>query len=401
MGLMFENFKMALSSVKANKMRAFLTMLGIIIGISSVMTITSIGNAVSDSLDEAFKGFGKNRIVVYINYRNSDDSDEGKLFSTEDIDNLKEGLGDKVTYFAPFGSSEKELKNGRRKAKIGFTSADATYIKDMTADKIIHGRDFKESDIIGRKNVVIVNKDLAMQLFGKEDVVGEQIETELEGSPRTFTIIGVYYRKKSIFDGLTGSDSTEGFIPYTLSTQNFYGLNIKISDNLELKKGTDQVMRFIEKYKKVKEGFYSMESVEAQAGQINAVMSGLSLGLGAIAAISLLVGGIGIMNIMLVSVTERTKEIGIRKSLGARRRDILTQFMVESAILSLSGGLIGIVLGYGISSLAGMFLPLNLRLNPMAVMIAVMFSLVVGVFFGLYPASKASKLDPIDALRYE
>ena len=390
MGLMFENFKMALSSVKANKMRAFLTMLGIIIGISSVMTITSIGNAVSDSLDEAFKGFGKNRIVVYMNYRNSDDIDDSKLFSTEDIDNLREGLGDKVTYFAPFGSSEKELKNGRRKAKIGFTSADATYIKDMTADKIIHGRDFKESDIIGRKNVVIVNKDLAMQLFGKEDVVGEQIETELEGSPRTFTIIGVYYRKKSIFDGLTGSDSTEGFIPYTLSTQNFYGLNIKISDNLELKKGTDQVMRFIEKYKKVKEGFYSMESVEAQAGQINAVMSGLSLGLGAIAAISLLVGGIGIMNIMLVSVTERT-----------RRRDILTQFMVESAILSLSGGLIGIVLGYCISSLAGMFLPLNLRLNPMAVMIAVMFSLVVGVFFGLYPASKASKLDPIDALRYE
>ena len=120
MGLMYENFKMALSSVKANKMRAFLTMLGIIIGISSVMTITSIGNAVSDSLDEAFKGFGKNRIVVYINYRNSDDIDEGKLFSTEDIDNLKEGLGDKVTYFAPFGSSEKELKNGRRKAKIGF-----------------------------------------------------------------------------------------------------------------------------------------------------------------------------------------------------------------------------------------------------------------------------------------
>ena len=397
MGLMFENFKMALSSVKANKMRAFLTMLGIIIGISSVMTITSIGNAVSDSLDEAFKGFGKNRIVVYVNYRNRDDIDDSKLFSTEDIDNLREGLGDKVTYFAPFGSSEKELKNGRRKAKIGFT----TYIRDMTADKIIHVRDFKESDISGRKNVVIVNKELAMQLFGKENAVGEQIETELEGSSRTFTIIGVYYRKKSIFDGLTGSDSTEGFIPYTLSTQNFYGLNIKISDNLELKKGTDQVMRFIEKYKKVKEGFYSMESVEAQAGQINAVMSGLSLGLGAIAAISLLVGGIGIMNIMLVSVTERTKEIGIRKSLGARRRDILTQFMVESAILSLSGGLIGIVLGYGISSLAGMFLPLNLRLNPMAVMIAVMFSLVVGVFFGLYPASKASKLDPIDALRYE
>ena len=155
------------------------------------------------------------------------------------------------------------------------------------------------------------------------------------------------------------------------------------------------------KYKRVNDDVYSVESVEDQANQINGVMAGLSLGLGAIAAISLLVGGIGIMNIMLVSVTERTKEIGIRKSLGARRRDILTQFMVESAILSLSGGLIGIIIGFGISSLAGMFLPLNLRLNPIAVMIAVIFSLVVGIFFGLYPASKASKLDPIDALRYE
>ena len=400
MGLMFENFKMALSSVKANKMRAFLTMLGIIIGISSVMTITSIGNAVSDSLDEAFKGFGKNRIIVFINYTN-DDIDDSKLFSLEDIENIKEELGDLVSYFAPFNSYEKEVKNGRRKAKISFVSADTTYIRDMTANKIIYGRNFKESDIKGRKNVVIVNRELATKLFGKEDVVGEHIETEIEGTPRTFTIIGVYNKNKSIFDALTGSDSTQGIIPYTLSTEDFYGLNIKINEEKDMKKGTEKIKKFLAKYKRVNDDVYSVESVEDQANQINGVMAGLSLGLGAIAAISLLVGGIGIMNIMLVSVTERTKEIGIRKSLGARRRDILTQFMVESAILSLSGGLIGIVLGFGISSLAGMFLPLNLRLNPVAVMIAVIFSLVVGIFFGLYPASKASKLDPIDALRYE
>ena len=400
MGLMFENFKMALSSVKANKMRAFLTMLGIIIGISSVMTITSIGNAVSDSLDEAFKGFGKNRIIVFINYAN-DDIDDSKLFSLEDIENIKEELGDLVSYFAPFNSYEKEVKNGRRKAKISFVSADTTYIRDMTANKIIYGRNFKESDIKGRKNVVIVNRELATKLFGKEDVVGEHIETEIEGTPRTFTIIGVYNKNKSIFDALTGSDSTQGFIPYTLSTEDFYGLNIKINEDKDMKKGTEKIKKFLAKYKRVNDDVYSVESVEGQANQINGVMAGLSLGLGAIAAISLLVGGIGIMNIMLVSVTERTKEIGIRKSLGARRRDILTQFMVESAILSLSGGLIGIIIGFGISSLAGMFLPLNLRLNPIAVMIAVIFSLVVGIFFGLYPASKASKLDPIDALRYE
>ena len=381
-------------------MRAFLTMLGIIIGISSVMTITSIGNAVSDSLDEAFKGFGKNRIIVFINYTN-DDIDDSKLFSLEDIENIKEELGDLVSYFAPFNSYEKEVKNGRRKAKISFVSADTTYIRDMTANKIIYGRNFKESDIKGRKNVVIVNRELATKLFGKEDVVGEHIETEIEGTPRTFTIIGVYNKNKSIFDALTGSDSTQGFIPYTLSTEDFYGLNIKINEDKDMKKGTEKIKKFLAKYKRVNDDVYSVESVEDQANQINGVMAGLSLGLGAIAAISLLVGGIGIMNIMLVSVTERTKEIGIRKSLGARRRDILTQFMVESAILSLSGGLIGIVLGFGISSLAGMFLPLNLRLNPVAVMIAVIFSLVVGIFFGLYPASKASKLDPIDALRYE
>jgi len=276
MGLMFENFKMALSSVKANKMRAFLTMLGIIIGISSVMTITSIGNAVSDSLDEAFKGFGKNRIIVFINYAN-DDIDDSKLFSLEDIENIKEELGDLVSYFAPFNSYEKEVKNGRRKAKISFVSADTTYIRDMTANKIIYGRNFKESDIKGRKNVVIVNRELATKLFGKEDVVGEHIETEIEGTPRTFTIIGVYNKNKSIFDALTGSDSTQGFIPYTLSTEDFYGLNIKINEDKDMKKGTEKIKKFLAKYKRVNDDVYSVESVEDQANQINGVMAGLSL----------------------------------------------------------------------------------------------------------------------------
>lgn len=402
MGLIFENFKMALSSIKANKMRAFLTMLGIIIGISSVITITSVGSSVQNSMRGYLSSFGKNRLIVYIGFSKMADAKDSDSFSLDDIEYIKSAMGNTISYIAPLSmGGSKEITNGRKKEKLSLTSVDYGYLESLSSYKLIHGRSLTKSDVSGRKNLIVVDKTFAKKLFGTENVVGKQINTDLNDMQKTFTIVGVYTKETSIFDGLSGSDATEGFIPFTLTTKDSDGLDIMLSSESDLKKETEKVKKFLAKYKNVADDFYTVQSLEDQAGQINSMTGMLSMGLGAIAAISLLVGGIGIMNIMLVSVTERTKEIGIRKSLGARRKDILLQFMVESAILSLAGGVIGIVLGLGLSNVLGGVMSLKMVLDPSSIIIAVVFSLAVGVFFGLYPAYKAAKLDPIDALRYE
>lgn len=401
MFLIMENVKLALSSIKANKMRSFLTMLGIIIGISSVITIGSLGDTSKRVLAKEFNSFGKNRVIIYI--KGSQDIRDSDFFTLEDMEIIKERFGEDIVYLSPRTGGSSDVFSGRNKAKVDIIGVDKGY-EEMTNLKMIRGRFLNEADVKARRDVGIADKVLVEKLFGTVDALGKTIKMIVDGNPTSVTIIGVYEKETSIFEGLVASDKTEFFMPYTKypAQLDYMGmLDFKTTESKPSKAVAERVENFVFKMKKADESRYGMESTEGQQSMMDGILGTLSLALGAIAAISLVVGGIGIMNIMLVSVTERTKEIGIRKSLGARRKDILLQFLVEAMLVSATGGIIGTGLGLLLSSAIAVFLKVDPVVDPKMVVTSVIFSAVVGVFFGIMPANRAAKLDPIDALRYE
>ncbi len=247
----------------------------------------------------------------------------------------------------------------------------------------------------------------AEKLFGTENAVGKTFRTTIYGDVQDYTVVGIYRKDMSPIQAMLMGDSGDGgsaYIPYTILTwpnDYFTSLHIYASEEVELGDFYRRFTNYIAKLKdRTPEQIY-MYTAEEEMVSIDQMMGGLAMAVGGIAAISLLVGGIGIMNIMLVSVTERTREIGIRKALGAKTRDVMIQFLTESAILSAMGGIIGIIIGVGTVSLGALALGVPVVVKPGVVILAVGFSAVVGIFFGLYPASKAAGSDPIDALRYE
>ena len=399
--LIMENIKLALSSIRANKMRSFLTMLGIIIGISSVITIASLGETSKAVIAKEFEAFGKNRVVIYMPY--SEEIRDSDYFTMEDIDKIKAKYKEDIVYLAPSTYENTEAISGRKKAKVSTQGVANGYEKMVNMD-LIKGRFITEADIKSRRYVSVVDKAMADKIFPGENAVGKTIRISVEGQPADAKIVGVYEKKKSIFDGMMSSDSTTMYMPYSIfSSQLMYmgSIDMKIIESKSSIEVGDSIANFLAKMKKREPGFYIVNTTQGEQNSIDQVLNTLSLAIGAIAAISLLVGGIGIMNIMLVSVTERTKEIGIRKSLGARRKDILLQFLVESMIVSATGGIIGTTLGIVFASIVSLVLSVPPVVSPGIVIIAVVFSAVVGMFFGIYPANRAAKLDPIDALRYE
>ena len=399
--LIMENIKLALSSIRANKMRSFLTMLGIIIGISSVITIASLGETSKAVIAKEFEAFGKNRVVIYMPY--SEEIRDSDYFTMEDIDKVKAKYKEDIVYLAPSTYENTEAISGRKKAKVSTQGVANGYEKMVNMD-LIKGRFITEADIKSRRYVSVVDKAMADKIFPGENAVGKTIRISVEGQPADAKIVGVYEKKKSIFDGMMSSDSTTMYMPYSIfSSQLMYmgSIDMKIIESKSSIEVGDSIANFLAKMKKREPGFYIVNTTQGEQSSIDQVLNTLSLAIGAIAAISLLVGGIGTMNIMLVSVTERTKEIGIRKSLGARRKDILLQFLVESMIVSATGGIIGTTLGIVFASIVSLVLSVPPVVSPGIVIIAVVFSAVVGMFFGIYPANRAAKLDPIDALRYE
>ncbi|MFN2199452.1 MAG: ABC transporter permease [Anaerolineales bacterium] len=399
----------AFESLTANKVRSALTILGIVIGVGAVIALVSIGRGAQSTITGSIEGIGTNLLFVFRG-------------GSEDVRNPEPiTLGDAEAIADPFQAPSvvgvaPVLSGSARLTAAG--ESDNTSLSGVTPDyaqvrnlKLTEGSFIDTSQILGRSSVVVLGPDTAEKLFGRsEGLVGESVR--IEGQP--FRIIGILASR----GGSAFSNEDEiALIPLTTAQTRL--LRRSTSDRVDLilaqaispeavSQASDEVAQILRTRHRTAIGqddftILSQQDFIQTAGTITNV---LTIFLGGIAAISLLVGGIGIMNIMLVSVTERTREIGLRKAVGAKKSDILIQFLAESSVLSLVGGLIGILLGWGISLVVGQIAAANdAAINPTlsldTILLATLFSTAVGLFFGIYPANRAANLEPVEALRYE
>ena len=391
-----ETVKMAFKAIWGNKVRSFLTMLGVIIGVMSVTVLMAIGQGTTSSVTDSISSMGTNMISVTIQTRRfgfgmnkSSRSSSAKgtvILKAEDVLALKDN--EYIQYVSPTVSGSLTVKAGSTNTTASIMGVYPDYA-NIVSTELASGRHIIDADVENRSAVCVIGPDLAEDLFGNTNVVGNTLHV----NGRMFKIVGV----------LDGTSSTL-VLPFTLaqrmleatSITSFY---VSATDSTVVSAAQTAVERFL--YKKYQDdSTYSVMNQTQMLETANETASTLSLMLGGIAGISLLVGGIGIMNIMLVSVTERTREIGIRKAIGAKRRNILLQFLIESVVLSGMGGLLGLLLGYGLMHLLESYMGMSVTASAGVAQLAMGFSMFVGVVFGLYPANKASKLKPIDALHY-
>lgn len=393
-------------------------MLGIIIGISSVIAIVTIGKALSDSVEQGFSQIGNTTIEVSV--RPKDDFAEmtsDDMIPRSEIERFKELNPDKIDSVTINGSIVSgTIKDERKTSNVRIYST-TPGAKSVFSIKMLSGSFLSDEDEEMAKEVAVISDKVVEDIFNDkiEDALGSEIEVDTGDSLRVYRVIGIYkYEPMSmgVFGGESEDDPTSVYIPLSVG-------NMQFSDGED----TDKYMYFMLSAKD-REGLSDLEkeiekffnegilrdrenvevranSVESFASQVNQTMGTIKLAIGGIAAISLLVGGIGVMNILLVSVTERTREIGIRKALGATNKDIRLQFIIESIIICIIGGVIGILLGTALGYGASILLKSKTLPSISSIIVAVGFSMAIGIFFGYYPANKAAKLDPIDALRYE
>ena len=419
---MLDNIRMAFASLWANKMRALLTMLGIIIGIGSVIAIVTVGDSLSGSLTDSLQSFGVGNITVSLQQKSESGSAGGavRMFSMaqpSEEDLITDAMLEE--YSAAYGeniyaiSLESSLGagtvgGGEDTATVQVTGVNAQYADANELD-LLCGRFVKDSD--GERQLAVVS-DLACQtLFGRADasVLGQSFQVTVGGKLLTFYVAGVYEYDDSGYFSMTGEDPvTEMYIPLAAAQklgeadEGFQNFTVVAAS------GTDTAA-FLEETEAFFSSFYTRNeswtvtatSMESLIEEMTSMLNTVKLAISAIAAISLLVGGIGVMNIMLVSITERTREIGTRKALGATNGSIRVQFITEAVVICLVGGALGVALGVGLGSVGASLLGYAAKPSPSAILVAVGFSMAIGVFFGYYPANKAAKLDPIDALRYE
>jgi len=381
---------MAMKSISSSKLRTFLTMLGIIIGVCAVIVLVSVVQGSTGQITESIESLGANAISVNLTGRNS-----SKKITYDKMDDLIEEYPDLIKYVVPnMTSSNAMVKRDNENIYTTVTGTNPDYM-NVNDREIMVGRFINSLDTENRRKNAVVGTYIVNELFGGRNPVGENIKINNE----IFKVVGVL---EAVSDGEEGSNDDIVIVPYTAGRTLFktdvirsYSVWATTSETVD--SATDAIKAFLYRHFR-DEDEYIVISIASMMDAISEITDMMAILTAGIAGISLVVGGIGIMNIMLVSVTERTREIGIRKAIGARRASIMTQFLIESIVVSSMGGIIGILLGTAGSVILGNVMGINAFPKFYVMLVAFMFSAAIGIFFGWAPANKASKLNPIDAL---
>ena len=393
---MILSFKMALRSISANKMRAALTMLGIVIGVMALVVLVSLVNGATSSVTDAVSSLANDLLTVTVS------DDKGRPIRLEDLDEWAKEY-ESIGSAAPAASASVTGKYGADSASFTVYGTTAAYY-DIEGLQLTMGRFLNRADLQSNTRVCVLNYAAASELIGYADCIGEEIS--FDGVK--YTVVGVLSEDENLMSSMMGG-SYVAYIPYTSLQRLSTTVSADVTSFVvgpgssaveQTETDIDAILyeRFLED-----SDAYSVSSMDVMEDAMSSITSVLSILLGGIAGISLIVGGIGIMNIMLVTVTERTREIGIRKAIGANRGTILRQFLMEAVVLCMLGCAIGIFLSWTILRVVAVVvssLSISFRLNGTVVLIAVIFCFFIGVVFGLYPANKAAKMKPIDALHY-
>ena len=400
-----ESFLMAWASLIANKLRSLLTMLGIIIGVAAVIALVSIGNGVKQDIENSISSLGSNLLVVLPGAPRTPGarSSQGSMKSLKisDYEAIAKLEGVKAASPMTNGSYVVIYQNKNWTTSVAGVNSNFQDVNNWT---MTSGRFFSDKNVQNRERVAVVGQTVVKNLFADEDPVGKEIR--VKNIP--FRVIGVL---KSKGNGTMGNDQDDTvLIPYTTSMERVEGIDYLRRVYVVAKddEGIDRLQADIENLLRVRHNIkdtnlddFNIQNMKSIMETVAQTTGTFTLFLGAVAAISLVVGGIGIMNIMLVSVTERTREIGVRKALGATYSVIVTQFLIEAVVISLMGGFIGIAFGIGASKIIGMVSGMSTIVSVPTIIMSFAFSMAIGLIFGIYPARKAAKLNPIDALHYE
>ncbi len=396
----------ALRALRRNKLRSSLTALGIIIGVASVVAMVAVGNGAQARIESKVAALGQNLLTIFAGSRRSGGVNSGlgsaSAITLADANAIRMEVTDVVAISPEVSTSAQAIANGRNwSTSVMGESPDYLKIRDWNLDS---GSMFTDREVRSAAKVAVIGSKTARELFGPLDPVGQTLR--IKNIP--FVIIGLLASKGAGMGGQNQDDRV--IIPFTTAMKRVTGdkylrsVNVQVVSSERMEVAQQQIASLLRQRHHLGAGrdddfnIFNQKEIADTVGSISRI---ITLLLGAIGGISLLVGGIGIMNIMLVSVTERTREIGIRIAIGAQPGDIRLQFLIEAITLSLLGGLIGVLMGVGISQLIGLVADFKAIVSTGSIILAFSVSSAIGIFFGLYPASKAAALDPIDALRYE